>query len=181
MVETRTEPAPSPPPTLYSMVGRVAGIIGSEDFPTGDRARLRRLDPDEPPPIAFYRFAFRHLPEEWERSQADWITMVSGMALMAPRPHQPGMGFGRVLAENNYSEARLERMLAAEGNTLRVLVLRAVRFLVAKGAKCDWTDIAAILLARGGEKREQARFRIARDFYRAARAAEHPKNSQKEG
>lgn len=174
MVEAQVESAPSSPQSLSSVVGRIAAVIGSEDFPTGDRARLRRLAPGESPPLAFYRFAFRHLPEGWDRNQPAWITLVSGLALMSPRPHQPGRHAGQVLAESGYSEMRLERLLAADYATLYTLLLRAVRFLAAKGEKCDWLDLSPLLFSRESSKREEARLRIARDFYRTVNSAKRP-------
>ena len=36
---------PAPEETLEQQVGRIAGLIGSERFPTGERAALRRMTP----------------------------------------------------------------------------------------------------------------------------------------
>lgn len=154
-------------PSLASAVGRIAAALGSEDFPPGLRAGLRRLSPGRPPGLAFYRFAEAHLPLEWERVQDRWVTIVCGMALMSPGPHRPDQPAGKTLAESGYSEKRLERLLAADEEALQTLLLRAARFLAAKGAPCNWTDFAALLLAQGDQPREKARLRIARDFYKA--------------
>lgn len=35
-------------PSLPSAIGHIAGVIGSDGFPTGDRARLRRMAPGQP-------------------------------------------------------------------------------------------------------------------------------------
>ncbi|QXP88315.1 type I-E CRISPR-associated protein Cse2/CasB [Methylococcus capsulatus] len=163
-----THPAPADPPetpstSLASLIGHLAATIAAEHFPTGDRAALRRLNPDTPPNLAFYRFAFRHLPQNWENRRTAWTALVAGIALMCPKPHRPDRSVGLTLAETGYSEKRLERLLAAEGDTLHTLLLRAARFLAAKNESCNWTDFAHLLLDRNPEK---ARLKIARDYYR---------------
>lgn len=159
------EPQTTEQPLLASTIGRIAGLIGSDGFPTGDRARLRRMTPGQPPPLAFTRFAVAHLSESWEHWLDDWVTLVAGIALMAPKAHRPGYGLGRALAEAGYSEARLERLLDADGQTRRILLLRAARFLAAKQTPCDWTDVARLLLTHDEAKLEKIRLGIARDYF----------------
>jgi CRISPR system Cascade subunit CasB len=163
---TATTPAPETE-TLWASIARLAGILSGEHFPTGDRAALKRMAPDQPPPLAFYRFAFRELPEGWEYRRSAWQTLTAGLALSSNHgnPHNPQRPLGRALAEQAYSEARLERLLAAEGSALHTLLLRAARFLAAKGEAVDWTD-AACLLGLGPKDHEQIRREIAGDFYR---------------
>jgi len=153
------------PDFLARAIAHVAGTLSSEHFPTGERAALKRMTPGQPPPLYFYRFALRHLPETWERDEADWITLIAGIALMVPHAHRPGTGLGTVLGEGGYSEGRLERLLQSEGDTRRTLLLRAVRFLAAKAQPFDWQDAARLLLTRDPEKRERVHRHIARDFY----------------
>lgn len=164
---TATSPAVETP-SLQAIIARLAGTLGSEHFPTGDRAALKRMDPDQPPPLAFYRFAFRELPEGWEHRRSAWQTLTAGMALAGNQgnPHNRDRRLGRVLAEQGYSEARLERLLAASGETLETLLLRAIRYLVAKGETLDWTDCARLLLVGDDDKRERTRREIAGDYYR---------------
>lgn len=162
---------PAPDFRLPSVIGRIAQVISSDRFPTGDRAALRRMTPGQPLPLVFYRFALQHLPEGWDHSEErvlDWVTLVAGIALMSPNAHRGDRPLGKVLAETGYSEARLERLLAAEGNVRRILLLRAARFLAAKGSPCNWVDAAQLLLTRDPQKREQVNRRVARDFYQSA-------------
>ena len=157
--------------SLASWVGRIARVLADDGFPSEERAALRRMLPTHLPPLAFYRFALRYLPETWDAQhemRRDWITLVAGIALMSPRAHQPQLGLGRALAVTGFSEARLERLLASEGDTRRLLLLRAVRFLTAKVQPFDWVDAAQFLLTRDGEKLETLHRRIARDYYGAA-------------
>jgi CRISPR type I-E/ECOLI-associated protein CasB/Cse2 len=153
------------PEDLAHTAAHIAGTLASEHFPTGERAVLKRMIPGQPPPLYFYRFALRHLPEAWERDEADWIALTAGMALMSPHVHQPGYGLGTALANTGYSEGRLERLLQSEENTRRILFLRATRFLAAKIRPFDWLDGARLLLTRNSEKLERVHRHIARDFY----------------
>lgn len=150
---------------LSSRVAHIAGVLASTQFPTGDRAALRRMSLDQPIPLTFYRFAFRHLPDGWERRLRDWVTLVAGMALMSPHIHRQDVGLGKALAQAGFSEARLERLLAAQGDTRRILLLRVARYAAAKGTAFNWTDGAHLLLITDSANREQLHLRIARDFY----------------
>lgn len=156
--------------TMYSTIGHIAGVLASPGFPTGDRAALRRMSPEQPLPLTFYRFAIRHIPKEWDRgpkNERDWATVIAGMAIMSPNAHRPDVGFGRALGETGFSEARLERLLQSTGNTRRTLLLRAARFLAAKGKAGNWVDGAWFLLIPDHDlkRREEINRKIARDFY----------------
>ncbi len=152
---------------LNKVINTLAGIIGSSDFPTGERTSLKRLQPGHPPSLGFYRFFYRHIKGLWaeERYLQDWITLLAGMALMYPSHHQLGRHVGEVLAKNRFAEARLERLLDADRQTQRILLLRTARFLAAKGEPIDWTEVAWLLFASDEVSREKQRRRIARDYY----------------
>jgi CRISPR system Cascade subunit CasB len=153
---------------LGSIVGGIAAVIDGEHFGTGERAALRRMRFDQPPPLTFYRFALKRLPANWDVSEdvrRDWMTLVAGIALMSPGGHRPDKPFGAALAEQGYSEARLERLLSTAGDTRRELLLRTLRFLSSKNASCDFVQVARLLHARDSDVLEQCRRRIARDFY----------------
>ena len=163
---TASPPVNAEPPSLARLIGRVAAIVGSEDFPTGERAALKRLAPDRPPSLAFYRFCFEYLPEGWQRQMGAWQALLAGLALMGTQPHRPDRPVGQALAEHHYSEARLERLLAAQDDVLYTLTLRVARFLAARGESVNWLDLAQLLLAQDREKREVVRLKIAGDYYR---------------
>ena len=151
--------------SLASIVGHINGVIASDQFPNGDRAALKRMDPRNEPPLSFYRFAFRHLPNNWQARQRAWQTILNGMALMSPHIHQLNQRLGQVLAEERYSEARLERLLDSADETRRLLVLRAVRFLAAKKRTVNWVDITGLLLTSDASKRETLHMNIASYYY----------------
>ncbi len=154
------------PQNLSSYVGKSAAVLCHERFPTGNRAKLKRMVPTEPLPAAFYKFAFDNLPDDWDHFRLEWATIVAGIAIMAPSAHSHTAGLGRVLADCQYSENRFERLLAAEGEILCTLTLRLARFLAAKGRAIDWAQLATLLLARE-ERSDAIRMRIAKDYYRA--------------
>lgn len=155
----------NPSENLYQIVGRLASILENDRFPTEERATLRRMMPGQTLPLAFYRFAFKNLPEQWQRFLDEWVSLVAGISLMSPNAHNPEVGLGIALADAGYSEARLERLLASTDEVRRVLFLRAVRFLAAKAKPFNWVEGAQFLLTKDKDKLEALQLSIARDFY----------------
>lgn len=152
-----------------SMTAHIAATIHHEHFPSGDRATLKRMTPDGRKPLAFHRFLMRHIPQKWHGGHFDaaWRTLIAGVALQPVHPHNPERPLGQALASIDYSEDRLERLLAADGLVLHTLLLRAARRLAARHARANWNDYARLLFAASDEAREQINTRIARDYYRA--------------
>jgi CRISPR system Cascade subunit CasB len=151
--------------SLASIIARISGLIASEHFPNSDRAALKRMDPKKEPPLSFYRFAFRRLPQGWQTQGKAWQAILNGMALMSPHIHRPDQPLGKVLANSGYSEPRLERLLGSEDETQRILMLRAVRFLAAKKQPVNWVDLARLLLTVETGMREELNMSIARHYY----------------
>lgn len=159
--------APSTEEALPSRIGQIAATLGGEHFPTGERAALKRFAPGQSVPLAYWRFWPRWLRAEAppDTQSQDWALILAGLSLMGRAGHQPKARFGATLAEQGYSEQRLERLLAAEdAATRRQLFARTVRFLAAKGAAIDWLEAARFLLA-GDALRESLAHRVARDYY----------------
>jgi CRISPR system Cascade subunit CasB len=155
---------------LANLIGKISRIISGDDFPNGDRARLRRMNPGTTqPPNAFYRFAFAHLPEGWERSSCEWEVTIAGLAIMHPFMHDVHVQTGKALAESMYSEQRLERILAAEGDVLYTLILRLARYMSAKAQAINWAELARLLFCKESQLADRARLKIARDYFRATR------------
>lgn len=158
-------PRSDTPPSLAQTIARVAALLKIGAVSPGDRAALRRMQPGQPRPLTWYQFAVVAGLDSPD-SQPDWVAIVAGMALMSPEAHVPGRGFGTALATTGYSELRLERLLASEGQTQRLLVLRAARFLAAHRIGANWVQPAALLLARDHDRREVMRHQVATDFFR---------------
>ncbi|MGE0373340.1 MAG: type I-E CRISPR-associated protein Cse2/CasB [Gammaproteobacteria bacterium] len=169
-----TKAAPAPPcseaadPPLHQRIGQLAAVLGTDHFPAGDRAALKRMAPSSAPPLAFYRLWLRHLGDDVpvpDQTPA-WTVIVAGLAGAPPRAHQPGRGLGQALAESGWHEARLERLLAAADAQQAKLAADALRFLAARGERFDWTLLARLLLSRAGDARDAIHRQIATDFYR---------------
>lgn len=153
---------------LPVLISRLAAQVAMPHYPSADRAALKRHTPGQPPPLAFYRLWLRHLGVDLpaEGQTGTWALLASGLALMGGGAHRQGRGLGRALAESDYSEARLERLLAADDGTRERLFASLVRFLAAKGESFDWLDAGRLLLTRAPDARETLHRRIAADFYR---------------
>ena len=91
-----------------------------------------------------------------------WYTPV-GRALFLGSDTQRDTGF--------YSDARLHRLLAARGSTLRCLLARMFRMAAASGVRFNWREMARFILSEGYDKEapEWSRRGIAREYYRAER------------
>ncbi|OUE43188.1 hypothetical protein BZY95_08390 [Billgrantia desiderata SP1] len=151
---------------------RLAAIIHGEGFPNGEHARLKRMGIGGATPLSYHRFVLRHVPERWqgEYHALAWRTLISGLARQHQNPHDPATPFGNALAHCDYSELRLESLLAAEDRVLATLTLRAAARLASKRARCNWKEIAWLLFARDDTARERINRCIARDFYRVSSA-----------
>lgn len=159
----------------------------------GDLAALRRMDPDSPDVAAFWRLlASRGLLERSTReTERKWALILHGIALMtrnagdnaqARSAHDRNASVGRALfaggdsqrgGNGYYSELRFNRLLSARGEMLRYLLARAFRMLAADGAKLNWYEMAQFIRYQDYDetRAENARRRIASEYYRAERRA----------
>lgn len=169
----------APPRPAKDAVASLCGQVPS--LSTGDRAILRRLFLTrsevavgvvtglllraEVPDAAF------HAPATFRRWQllAHAAAVLSGTA--AVKPHNPAASLGRALQEAGYSSHRLMRLTSAQGEALTDQIIRAVRMLAAAGQVPVNLRTLHDLSRDIGEGAEQARLRIARDYYAAAHAS----------
>ena len=154
--------------SLSARVDRLASILANPHFPVSDFASLRRHAPGRPPPLAFYRLWLRQLGDDLppESQSAAWMLLTWGLAFIGAGGHRRDRPLGRALAECGYSESRLERLLAADSDSLEPLFASVVRFLTAKRESFDWRDAAHLLLITDAQKREAIHRRIASTYYR---------------
>lgn len=154
---------------------RVGGLIN--DLATfvsalgpGERADLRRGDPDDPGSPAFWRIVVTHLAPRGfidleapsNRALSQWVVILGSLAELEGL-HNPRARLGRALAEAGYSELRLTRLLRAEGGQLLDAVRQMVHFLSAKGTDVDVAEIARLVLFDGAWIRRS----IASHYYAA--------------
>lgn len=167
------------PRNFRSIIQGLVETIEDKEFDRGDRARLRRMDPDNPDTAAFWKLLVRAgMPENPDISK--WGLIIHGMALMshgAELAHDPWISVGHALYQGGgkrvpfYSEKRLSTLLAARGPTLHRLLARLFRMLSAEGCAFNWVEMARFILYEGSDEglADQTRVKIAREFYRAER------------
>jgi CRISPR type I-E-associated protein CasB/Cse2 len=148
-------------------------------IPPGDLATLRRGMGG----AAFWRVAVRHLepagflsaPGHVELRAEDerrWIAILQGMATMVSL-HRPRRRLGEVMAGRYaaerplVAEARVQRLLAAEGRALAAVLRGVVQQLASAGQPVDWTYLADLVLCDGSSAGgERVRNSIGFEYYR---------------
>ena len=162
--------------------------IASESLSPGDRAELRRMDPDTPDAAVFWRLMASHDLLGNPELEGKWALILHGIALMTRRnsagdnsgtAHDGYISVGRALflggephrEKGFYSETRLNRLLTARGAILRILLARMFRMLASADVSFNWREMAQFILSEGydDEASEQARRRIASEYYLAER------------
>ena len=165
----------------------LAGEIAASRVSPGDRAELRRLNPDSPTPAVFWRIMAENGLLGNLAFERKWALILHGIALMTPRhggddasqsAHDGTTPVGRALFLGGeeqretgfYSESRLHRLLTARGDMLRTLLDRMFRTLASAGVSFNWREMSQLILSEGydEETAERARRRIASEYYRAA-------------
>ena len=154
---------------LSTKIARLVAVIGSQHYPAGDRAALRRWAPGQTVPLAFYRLWLRYAVDDLPpQSQTEaWMLIIWAIATLGAGAHAPNRPWGRALAEAGFAEGRLERLLSAPEDVRADLFMQAVRFLAAKGERFDLAEAARYLLTQDEAKREQLSRHIAQAFYRS--------------
>lgn len=104
--------------------------------------------------------------EAW-KLLAHVAAMLSGTG--GKHPHAPGRRFGAALQAANYSENRLLRLSAARGEPLRHQIRLAARLLAQAGEVP--VDLWSVFRLAGRDA-DEARIRIAQDYYSAQARAE---------
>lgn len=178
------------PANFVSTMGNLVETIEDKEFGSGNHARLRRMDPDNPDAAIFWKFmSWRTMPRNPDIKK--WGLILHGIALMSHRgrAHNSGMPIGRALFYGGddsrdrayYSEERLATLLAARGDTLRRLLVRLFRMMGNEGRSFDWFEMARFILNDGHdeERAEQARTEIARAYYRAKSYGDHPRSQNR--
>jgi CRISPR system Cascade subunit CasB len=165
---TESAAATAAKPGLAAEIARLASIIDRPDYSPGERASLRRWAPGQPIPLAFYRLWLKYLRAELpeERQAEAWMALAWGLATCQRGCHTPGRPFGQALAESDFPEGRLERLLSAPEDVRIELFMNAVRFLASRGECFNWVEASQFLLATDPQKRESIHRRIAAAYFR---------------
>jgi len=171
------------PRSWGEIAARIAAAVARQDFPRGDLAALRRMDPDAPDAAVFWRLLAHHELAGNPAVESKWALILHGIALMTDTSanrsaHSATTPVGRALylgSEEHrdsgfFSETRLNRLLTARGPMMRALLARMFR-MVGTGRPFDWREMAQLILYDGyrEDRAEYARRNIARAYYAAER------------
>ena len=181
------------PASFGNVITNLAETIEAEEFGTGNRARLRRMDSDNPDSAVFWQLMVRDgMPRNPDI--AKWGLITHGIALMAHgsgKAHVPGMCVGRSLylggeqhpgTRGFYGEDRLSTLLAARGPAFHSLLARLFRMLGNEGCAFNWREMAWFILNEGYNEAEveKSRIEVAREYYRAAAGGSQQSEAQGE-
>jgi len=170
-------------PYWGEITARIAAAVARKDFPRGDLAALRRMDPDAPDAAVFWRLLAHHELAGNPAVEGKWALILHGIALMTNTSenrsaHSATTPVGRALylgGEEHrdggfFSETRLNRLLTARGPMMRALLARMFR-MVGASRPFDWREMAQLILYDGyrEDRAENARRNIARAYYAAER------------
>lgn len=150
--------------SISETVSHLVAVLNHPEFPPGLLAALRRMNPGQPPPIAYWRFASAHLDSL--DSMDRWMPIVAAMAWAVPFNFASRRRFGAALAQAGFSELRLHQLLAAQDAILIRAFLRATRFLASQDIDFDWASPAALLLTTNPQKLQHVKQDIAVSYYR---------------
>ena len=178
---------PLPPPVVRVALRFAQGA--RPPLPTRITAPLRRMAPEHwsrhlaelYPVLIGAKIAVDRMDAE---ETARWaylvyfVAVLSGTGRRMAHSDARARALGTVLHEAGYSEARLMKLLGAQGTALPMQVMRLARFLAAKGAvPIDLRPIADLILFgdRDASRAEAARLTIARAYFTAdSRSTETP-------
>ena len=163
-----------PKDPIASIAGQIANLS------TGDRAALRRIYLTKRHEADGVVIGLLYRAGVEISSHADtfpaWRLLAHVAALLSgtagDQPHAPGKRLGTALQAAGYSENRLLRLTAARGVALHGQIIRAARMLKQDGQVPVnlWSFFHLASLDR--DKAEEARIRIAQDYYTAAARSE---------
>ena len=155
-----------------SWLAKIASRLANDGFPTSDHAALRRMDPQAPSShaeIAAERLlASAGAEPTGEEDRKRWVLIIHCLALTRGQ-HSLDAFTGQVLAELQYSEERINRLLASDFEVIANMLPRLARLLGAKGVAVDWLPLARIArwTGRAESHADQSRNRVARQYARA--------------
>ncbi|MGH2361349.1 MAG: type I-E CRISPR-associated protein Cse2/CasB [bacterium] len=181
-IEKRTSEAVG----VGSLVNQISGLLarGGGALSTGDVAALRRMDPRSPA-AAFFKLVGlvldQHIsgaPHARLETETRWAAIIVGLAHLGDL-HRRGMRLGRSLVDAGFSELRFDRLLRADADRLIDELPMLARFLSAKGVPADWESASLLILSAGRSDEEDARRRLARDYYGAQAKANSESSTER--
>ena len=173
-VATVVTPEPRPKDPVASISGQVTQLS------TGDHALLRRMYLTNKPAaegavVKLLSYAGLK-PFDYEDDYQAWRLLVHVTALLSgtgrAQSHDSRRSLGTALQDIGFSENRLLRLTAARGEPLQKQVALVGRMLAQAGGGPVNLRTLLHLVGRDPTKAEQARLRIAQDYYAAEARSE---------
>jgi CRISPR type I-E-associated protein CasB/Cse2 len=173
----------APPTRSKTPVESIAGQIAH--LSSGDRAQLRRLyltgrHEADGVVIGLMHRAGVTVPTDL-RAFARWRLLAHCAALLSGTgglyPHSTGRRLGAAMQDIGLSENRLMRLTSARGKGLEAQVIRVMRMLAQKGQAPVNLHTLFALIGHDPDKAEDARIRIAKDYYAAEARSEEGTSS----
>ena len=166
-----------PDRSVVAIVSDLVHEISKPNFPRGDLAGLRRMNPDDPKPAAFLKVMGKVGYPQDPGDETKWALILHGIALMTPNAHDKSTPVGKALflggdssrkaGQGFYSSSRLNKLLNARGNARRALLARVFRMMARASKAFNWYEMADFILNENQEvASELSRRRIAREYYR---------------
>lgn len=147
-------------------IDRICRDMTGDGFPPGDLASLRRLRADALDPLTLWRNLVRWgVDPRGDAEVAGWADTLALLA-SAPEVHQRGRHLGQALAEAGVSEARLLRLLRAEGDAFAAQARSVLHLLASSGESADLSFLAELRFALSPQRREHICRNIASNYYR---------------
>lgn len=151
--------------TLRSTIGKMSQAI-EKILNNGERAELRRISPHKPYSAALWKLLVHlDLDEAVSAHDEESWALIAKVLAENVGAYDPKERLGKVLAENGWSELRFTQLLEARDSQLSAQIRRVSQFLASKGARCDWSELARILLVQDGEAAETYRKSVARSYF----------------
>lgn len=143
----------------------------------GELAQLKRQNPDEPPPPAFYRIAmpslenYKFYPTADEKKaivfEKNLMVLLCAMA-SDNYMFNPSVPLGVALSNAGFPELRFYRLLKANEAALRKQVSYMCKYLSSKGVSGNISEAFELMKSQDASEAAQiVRRKISRDYYRS--------------
>ena len=156
---------------LRSVIATLAGVLGSPYFSKGDLAELRRMAYDSPP-LPFWRALYDYVPEPLRMNEAmenHWITILNGMAVMAPGIHSDASSHSVGATFSLFPTQRMNHFLRSKDKNLSDQIRLFARLCASKNIPVDWSTLAHLLFASGKQSEVKIKRAIAKEYIKANR------------
>lgn len=136
------------------------------DMDRGDQARLRKLDRGHIQCSAFWKLAVQHRLDLTSdpNLMSRFVAGVRAVAYLT-KYNNPNVPLGAALNNAGFSEARLNKMLGATGDTLLSEIVSSAIFLASKGQGVDASFYLKLAQASDEDLEESLKSKVAFSYY----------------